>query len=286
MEGRDLDLRIAPVSVQSQIVAKLREAIFAGTFIPGEKLGESALCRDLGVSRASIREALRSLAAEKLVTIVPNRGPSVTKITWEEADAIYKVRALLEGEAAALLATRIQEPDLREMSAALTAFEAAAWKDDGVDRMASATRFYEIILTRRGNPIIGEMLQSLHARINFLRAGTMSIPGRSLAACGKCGPCSMPWRRATPSRPARPRWTTCTRPGPRSRPCMRSHRDRIVTRIASLPRRSASGSTHPGLGRTRVATANPTQRQQKITRRHGGRASNVSAMERTSAKIE
>ena len=63
-----------------------------------------------GVSRTSIREALRSLAAEKLVTIVPNRGPSVTRISWEEADAIYQVRALLEGEAMALLARRIEPP--------------------------------------------------------------------------------------------------------------------------------------------------------------------------------
>lgn len=178
----DLDLRVAPVSVQSQVVTKLREAIFSGIFIPGEKLSEPGLCRDLGVSRTSIREALRSLAAEKLVTIVPNRGPSVTKITWEEADAIYQVRALLEGEAVALLATRTQEPDLREMSAALMAFEAAAWQNDAMGRVASTTRFYEIILTRCGNPIVGELLQALHARINFLRAGTMSIPGRSLAS--------------------------------------------------------------------------------------------------------
>jgi DNA-binding GntR family transcriptional regulator len=180
--GRKMDLRVAPVSVQSQVVAKLREAIFAGAFNPGEKLSEPALCRDLGVSRTSIREALRSLAAEKLVTIVPNRGPSVTKITWEEADAIYQVRALLEGEAVALLARRIQEPELRAMSAALAAFEAAAWKDDAMEGVASAARFYEIILTRCGNPIVGDLLHLLHARINFLHAGTMSIPGRSQAS--------------------------------------------------------------------------------------------------------
>jgi GntR family transcriptional regulator, trigonelline degradation regulator len=177
-----LDLRVAPVSVQSQVVAKLRDAIFSGIFSPGEKLSEPGLCRDLGVSRTSIREALRSLAAEKLVTIVPNRGPSVTRITWDEADAIYQVQALLEGEAVALLATRIQEPDLREMSAALMAFEAAGWKNDTVERVASTARFYEIVLTRCGNPVVGELLQSLHARINLLRAGTMSIPDRSQAS--------------------------------------------------------------------------------------------------------
>ena len=177
-----MDLRVAPVSVQSQVVAKLREAIFSGMFGPGEKLSEPALCRDLGVSRTSIREALRSLAAEKLVTIVPNRGPSVTRISWEEADAIYQVRALLEGEAMALLARRIEPPDLSEMSTALLAFEAAASNNDASKRAASATRFYEVILARCGNPVVAELLRALHARINFLRAGTMSIPGRSLAS--------------------------------------------------------------------------------------------------------
>ena len=67
------------------------------------------------------------------------------------------------------------------MSAALMAFEAAVWKDDAVERVASTARFYKIILTRCGNPVVGELL-SLHARINFLRAGTMSTPGRSLAS--------------------------------------------------------------------------------------------------------
>jgi DNA-binding GntR family transcriptional regulator len=177
-----LDLRVAPVSVQSQIVAKLREAIFSGIFRPGEKLSEPALCRDLGVSRTSIREALRSLAAEKLVTIVPNRGPSVTAISWEEADAIYQVRALLEAEAVALLATRVEASDLREMTAALVAFETATANNDAMARVASTTRFYDVILTRCGNPIVGELLHALHARINFLRAGTMSIPGRSQAS--------------------------------------------------------------------------------------------------------
>jgi DNA-binding transcriptional MocR family regulator len=73
-----LDLRVAPVSVQSQVVAKLRGAIFPRVFSPGEKLSEPGLCRDLGGSRTSIREALRSLAGEKLVTIVPNKGRSAS----------------------------------------------------------------------------------------------------------------------------------------------------------------------------------------------------------------
>ena len=113
-----MDLKVEVTSVQAQIVTKLREAIFSGDFTPGEKLNEPALCRMLGVSRTSLREALRSLNAEKLVTIIPNRGPMVTEIGWEEAQAIYQVRALLEGEALALFTQRAQEEDLEALRAA------------------------------------------------------------------------------------------------------------------------------------------------------------------------
>jgi DNA-binding GntR family transcriptional regulator len=174
-----VDLTVARTTIQSQVVTKLREAIFAGVFAPGEKLSEPSLCRSLGVSRTSIREALRSLAADKLVTIIPNRGPSVTEISWEEAEAIYQVRTLLEGEAMALLARRVQPADLQEIAAALADFEAAARRGDAVGRITSTARFYDVILGRCGNPILAEVLQGLLARINLLRAHSMSGEGRS-----------------------------------------------------------------------------------------------------------
>ncbi|HET6308084.1 MAG TPA: GntR family transcriptional regulator [Rhodopila sp.] len=177
-----MTLKIAPVSVQSQVVARLRDAICDGTLRPGEKLSEPALCRDLGVSRTSIREALRSLAAEKLVTIVPNRGPSVTSILWADADAIYHARAVLEGEAAALLASSVQQPQLRDMAAALMEFETAAWQNDTKAAATAAARFHAVIQASCGNPVIGELLQALHTRTNFLRAAALAVPGRPLAS--------------------------------------------------------------------------------------------------------
>jgi DNA-binding GntR family transcriptional regulator len=174
-----VDLKIPRTTVQSQVVEKLREAIFSGVFLPGEKLSEPALCRDLAVSRTSIREALRSLAAERLVTIVPNRGPSVTEISWEEADAIYQVRALLEGEAMALLARRVQPAQLRLMEGALGDFAEAMRTDDPLGRVTSTARFYQVILDCCGNPVVAELAQGLLARISFLRARSMSSSGRS-----------------------------------------------------------------------------------------------------------
>src|SRR5262245_64954406 len=99
-------MKVLPITVTGQAVLKLRAAILNGVFKPGERLLEQNLCEWMGVSRTSVREALRRLEAERLITITPNRGPSVTEIAWDEAKAIYEVRALMEGEAAALFAAR------------------------------------------------------------------------------------------------------------------------------------------------------------------------------------
>src|SRR3954447_2534975 len=91
-------LRIEDVpTVRSMVAQKLREAIMSGTFKPGQRLIERELCELAGVSRPSIREALRLLEADGLVTIIPNRGVVVSKISFEEAEQIYAARALLEG---------------------------------------------------------------------------------------------------------------------------------------------------------------------------------------------
>src|SRR5690349_13762377 len=84
-------------TLRLQVEEKLRNAIAAGRFKPGERLVERDLCARLDVSRALIREALRQLEAEGLIVAVPHRGPVVASITVEEARQIYAVRALLEG---------------------------------------------------------------------------------------------------------------------------------------------------------------------------------------------
>ncbi|MCR0983770.1 GntR family transcriptional regulator [Roseomonas populi] len=174
-----MDLRVAPLGVQSQAVDKLREAIVSGHFQPGQRLVEAELCRLLGISRGSVREALRRLEGERLVIITPNRGPSVTELSWEEAAQIYEVRALLEGEAAALAARRATEVQRTAMAGALAAFDTAVADDDALSRIHATARFYDLMLAACGNGVIEEVLRGLHARINLLRSRSMSRQGRA-----------------------------------------------------------------------------------------------------------
>ena len=174
-----MDLKISPRTVLSQTVAKLRDAILSGHFEPGARLIEADLCQQMQVSRTSIREALRRLEAEKLVTSVPNKGPSVSVIAWDQAEQIYAVRALLEGEAAALFAQRATAREIRQMGAALDAFTKAVSRNDPLERLNATSRFYEVMLLGCGNLVIRELLEGLFARVNFLRARSMSRPGRA-----------------------------------------------------------------------------------------------------------
>ena len=175
-----IDLRVSRKSVQQGAVEKLRHAILSGVFMPGNRLVEADLCNSLGVSRPLLREALRSLQAERLIDIVPNRGPQVPRLSWREAEEIYEVRELLEGEAAARCALMIASEDLDKLAESLEAFRHASRSSETAsEQISTTTNFFAIILRNCGNKIIEETLTGLQARVNFLRARSMSLPGRA-----------------------------------------------------------------------------------------------------------
>jgi DNA-binding GntR family transcriptional regulator len=174
-----VDLTITPRTVQLETVKKLREAIISGHFKAGARLVETDLCKQLGVSRTSVREAIRVLSSEKLLVLVPNKGPSVADISWEEATQIYHVRKMLEGEAAALAAKNPTEDDIADMKRALENFEQAVKDNDPPGRVNATSDFYETIIRRCGNQVIGDLIHGLLARVNLLRTRSMSIPGRA-----------------------------------------------------------------------------------------------------------
>lgn len=165
--------------VRERVLLALRNAIISGRLSPGQRLVEADLCQSLKVSRPSVREALRQLEAERLVTITPYKGPSVASVAWPEASDIYEVRVLLEGHAAYLCAERIDSQSVERMREALEAFEAAVRIGDSAGLIESTGAFYDEILRGCENSIIEETLRALLARINLLRSRSMSLRGRS-----------------------------------------------------------------------------------------------------------
>src|SRR5690242_12081163 len=105
-DDADLQVNRQRVTLRLRVEDKLRAAIASGRFMPGQRLIERELCALLGVGRTSVREALRQLEAEGLVSTVPHRGPMVSIISAEELEHIYAVRGLLEGYAGRKFAER------------------------------------------------------------------------------------------------------------------------------------------------------------------------------------
>src|SRR5262245_50804656 len=86
-------MKVERATVRDQTIEKLRSAIISGNLQPGQRLVEKNLCDLLGVSRTSIREALRMLEGEKLISSTPHRGPCVAIPSPQEARQIYEVRS-------------------------------------------------------------------------------------------------------------------------------------------------------------------------------------------------
>ena len=171
-------LRIEDVpTVRAMVAQKLREAIMSGTLKPGQRLVERELCEMIGVSRPSIREALRALEADGLVNIVPHRGPMVSTISLEEARQLYAARAVLEGFAGRECAG-CTIPTSRAGSASPDAVEGGFAEGDLRGGLEAKTEFYAALIGGCQNAFIERMLKPLHDRITLLRITSMSQPKR------------------------------------------------------------------------------------------------------------
>jgi DNA-binding GntR family transcriptional regulator len=140
----------------------LRTAILRGTFKPGEKLDQQQISDDLGVSRSPVREALRTLAAEGLVTIIPNRGAIVTKRSIEELEELQFIRRILEGAAARRGASGIDDLRLERLA---TILEMADKTNNLEEILALNNEFHAAIYSAYPQPILMNHIQQLRNKI-------------------------------------------------------------------------------------------------------------------------
>lgn len=172
----------SPQTLRDIVQSRMREAILDGRFAPGERLVERPLCEQLGVSRSVVRETIRYLEAEGLVEIIPNRGPIVATLNWDQASQIYDIRLQLEGAAAAACA-RLQGADFApKLSAALASLQERSHDTEWADILQATTRFYELIFQEAGHTIAWDIVQRLNGRISRLR--TLTIADRSRERSG------------------------------------------------------------------------------------------------------
>jgi DNA-binding GntR family transcriptional regulator len=146
----------------------LRQRILSGELGNGERLVETKLSEEMGASRIPVREALRALAAEGLVTIEPRRGACVAFYSDEVARDLVEVRATLEGLNAKLAAARVTDQSLDELRAVLEEGMEAAKGDNAALLAELNTRFHELLATAAKNDVLTDMMRSLRTRTAML----------------------------------------------------------------------------------------------------------------------
>lgn len=166
--------------LREQVIDGLRTAILEFELKPGQRLVERELIEQTGVSRATIREALRELAAEGLVVTVPQKGALVYKPSADEARDLYAVRASLEALTVRRFIERANAAHHDRLRATVTALEQDV--EAGADMhtlLRDKDLFYTELLAGAASPTIEQILGGVQARVRLLRATSMSQPGRA-----------------------------------------------------------------------------------------------------------
>jgi DNA-binding GntR family transcriptional regulator len=151
---------------------QLRRAILTLHFKPGQHLVERDLCLELGVSRTSIREALRHLEAEGFIERQATRGVIVASVNRDEARQIYEVRLAIEPEMAKHFAERASDAEIADLEAAAQRIDRASRSRRPEDAALAYDSFYGAIMRGAQNDIAGRLLQTLRGRMAWLRAVT------------------------------------------------------------------------------------------------------------------
>jgi DNA-binding GntR family transcriptional regulator len=170
-DDKSLMVRRDAPTIRQQATDILRQAIVDQRFPPGKHLVERELCDLLGVSRTSVREALRHLESEDLIRTVPHKGPVVTALTAEEARNLYEVRAALEGLAGELFAKNASDDLIEQLAEVAAEMGVEARKPGREGVLDVKTRFYEVMFAGAGNAILARMINSLSSRVALLRGG-------------------------------------------------------------------------------------------------------------------
>ena len=167
--------KTAGVSLAESVYAELKKALQSGRFQPGERLREESLAAWLKVSRTPVREALRRLTSENLLTATEH-GVAVPQLSQNQIFELYAIRGVLEGAAAALAARHASAAEIDFMQQLLT--EEADAKTDAARLRTINSELHACIYRAANNRYLVRSLQSLHDELEQLRGTTFSFPGR------------------------------------------------------------------------------------------------------------
>lgn len=151
-------------------VESVRQLILTGELPPGMRLKETLLSEQIGVSRTPIREAFRTLAAEGLVELLPNRSVVVAPLDANGIEDLYLVFGTLEGLAGELACSRITPEEIKEIGKLLSEMAALHEAGQRTPYMQANHRIHQRVVEIANNPVLSTLWQSLVPRVERARA--------------------------------------------------------------------------------------------------------------------
>ena len=169
---------LRPASLHEEVAARLRSMVFERQLTPGQWIDELALAAEWQISRTPLREALKVLASEGLVTPVPRRGCRVTELSEDDANELFPVMALLEGRCAFEAVSKASPADVRALRKLHDTLEkhAAARNIDGYYR--ANHEFHSKVQALAANRWLDRATNDLRRFLRLLRGRQLNWPGR------------------------------------------------------------------------------------------------------------
>lgn len=169
---------LRPASLHEEVASRLRHMVFERQLLPGQWIDELALAKDWQISRTPLREALKVLASEGLVQLVPRQGCRVTEMSEDDADELFPVMALLEGRCAFEAVRKATAEDLARLRRLHETLEVhAAAKDvDGYYR--ANHEFHSSVQALADNRWLDRATNELRKFLRLLRGRQLNWPGR------------------------------------------------------------------------------------------------------------
>ena len=169
-------------SLRGRVFQKIREDILTGVYKEHDELREVSIGEELGVSRTPVREALRQLELEGLVTIVPNKGAYVTGITPQDVHDIYKIRSLLEGLCARWATEHITGRQIEELEEIilLSEFHLRKKSAEQAEQVSELDgKFHKVLYEASNSRILEHVLSDFHKYVQMARMMSLGAKDRA-----------------------------------------------------------------------------------------------------------
>ncbi len=166
-------------SLSGRVFHRIQEDILSGKYLQNEELREKAIADELGVSRTPVREALRQLELEGLVTIIPNKGAFVVGISRKDIQDIYEIRSRLEGLCAKWAAFNITAEQLDELDENIYLSEFHLQKEHFEQVLELDNKFHEILYKASNSKMLDHVLSDFHHYVERARKITLGKSERA-----------------------------------------------------------------------------------------------------------